>query len=1491
MPRLSKIRIVGCKYDKFRKKHEDSLFDLTRDKEPDHALLTLKNQGGKGVLMQLISQIAIPETKWGKRNGNKLISMFYDQRGILNNYTFHVLLEWKLDETPEKWLITGMCITSVKRNTGSDDEVEENAGLNYFLYAYEHNYSGPYYIENIPVYDKYNKEAASYKAFESFINDNSRDFIRFSKTSTKRYDSSYYNYLRSKGINRSEWEILKEINRVEGGIGEYFSKAVDNSSIFDKLIIPAITQNMKNFLQDEDNTLVDMFKSELSITKNLPQLLGREMDYKNLIFYIDPLIKDAETGIKRSNMLKRNIINGNNLYKALNERFIESENNLDKWLNELEIADKLGDNLAFKKRNLEYACKQWEIESLEIKEKELNADESRLGLDLDNACMEINKYKINELFLHRKELLLDLEKKQLEKSRLIDSLNINDINTEINNIENYIKKKWVETKVKWSNVAANHTSYNKYLQNQIEKLNKEEHKLRQSIGKIDLEINYYEKSKDELAKKENKLAQKHGTFVMSFPNKLLEDLKEKDKSENENIEAIENRIENLEENIKDNRIKNNRLDIQIEAVESDIKKYTKEYNSVRKQERDIQKSIMSVLNLNDNISYSEGWVKSQRNQLIELVNEKEENIMILSRELWENNIDKALNNENFWIANNDIIMLKNEIAKLGIVVQLGTEFLKTENPEKCQKLVNENPSLIYGLIIPGEDDWNTIKRNINTGLLLHNPVPIFIRNNMNKEYMDSFKIVENQGVKLVVDKQKYDIWKKNLIKSEVNINSSMELLKEKVKNIREIINRINLVLDKNSSHILIDIINQTKYDLDEFKTNKSYILDQINKINDELSKQKQDLKQIKKENEITEKNINELCGFIEEKEELDKLSEATKKNRKLVDKLNEDIQNIYQRTSLNNTSILEDEKKYIKWESEIDEYLNQLREVIEDARISTSEDTNESHIMPNYSLADEEIIMYLSLRKKLYSDINSRAVEIKIIDKDIAILGDKISEVEGNLNKSDKEWLSYVIENITITNIKENLYNYEKIEKNTSLELENIRIQKVKTKTRLDERRKTIRDMKEKIKNEYPNKAIIQLKEENLENLEYQTNKDIADNKRYIKEIKQILIDARNKVDENRQLVLDIKSYKELDSNSGKVDKAFLEEVNNNPQHALEKWIQTNKDIRDRMIRDKEEAKKNIDDFYKHVKNKIKDEILRNKILTDIEDLVIDNYQNNSISFNSMKEYFNIEINTIHGDKQKAEEARERWANRAAIHAIKMVNALKEMVSSVVYLNERGYSFPLVKLKGAELLPKHEEDIVIPLRDYFIQCIEGLLKEYDDIDTIEDSTIMKLMNDKVIFSKAVGGRYPKLMVYKMTEKNEFKYAKPRDYYYESWEAINKGEGVMTEGSGGQTLSISTFVIMMLMNYKKRYIGNNNPWTVLMIDNIFGKASGKHVLDPIFEIANQLNFQLIAFAAPEIIKAEISERFPVFWALSIADSEDTMAGSVKGKVIHGGRVIG
>jgi hypothetical protein len=163
-------------------------------------------------------QLLLPETKWGKNNGNKVISMFYDQRNTLHPFTFHVVLEWILDTIPEKRIITGIAVKAVLKNTGSEEE--DKTGLAYFLYTHEHGNEGYFTVENLPLYDESTHSAVDADVVESFIDENKRYFTKYSQSSVRRKDAPYFTYLESLGIYRSEWINLKSINKSEGGAGE-----------------------------------------------------------------------------------------------------------------------------------------------------------------------------------------------------------------------------------------------------------------------------------------------------------------------------------------------------------------------------------------------------------------------------------------------------------------------------------------------------------------------------------------------------------------------------------------------------------------------------------------------------------------------------------------------------------------------------------------------------------------------------------------------------------------------------------------------------------------------------------------------------------------------------------------------------------------------------------------------------------------------------------------------------------------------------------------------------------------------------------------------------------------------------------------------------------------------------------------------------------------------------------------------------------------------
>lgn len=102
-------------------------------------------------MANIIICIYLSETRWGKNNGNKIISTFYDQRGNPHYFTSHVVLEWVLDTTPERRLLTGIAMKPVLKNVNID---EEQTGLYYFLYTYEHDNNGYFTIENLPLYEE-----------------------------------------------------------------------------------------------------------------------------------------------------------------------------------------------------------------------------------------------------------------------------------------------------------------------------------------------------------------------------------------------------------------------------------------------------------------------------------------------------------------------------------------------------------------------------------------------------------------------------------------------------------------------------------------------------------------------------------------------------------------------------------------------------------------------------------------------------------------------------------------------------------------------------------------------------------------------------------------------------------------------------------------------------------------------------------------------------------------------------------------------------------------------------------------------------------------------------------------------------------------------------------------------------------------------------------------------------------------------------------------
>ncbi|MGH4140075.1 hypothetical protein [Clostridium sp.] len=1494
MPRLSKIRIVGNKYDNFKKCYDNTVFDLTRDNDPDHTLITMQNQSGKGVLMQLMSQIVLPNTKWGKNDGNKITGMFLNANKQFSPYTFHVILEWKLDTVPDKWLITGMCVTASKRSSMKEEEKEEKIGIRYFLYTHEHYASDFYTIENLPAYLKEEKKAVPYMEFEDFILKNKRDFRKFSESSAKNTRSEYYQYLEGNGIYRSEWSILKLINKVEGGASDYFSKAKDNKGIFDEYIIPSISENLNNQYEENKDTLKDIFKSNISITKNLPILINREADYKNLLTMLSPLIRDAEAGISYGLRKENSIITGNDLYCTL----MSFQNNItiekEKWVGEKGKTVDRKRELHFEKENLEYAKQnrvkiEYELEKLE-QEKGLDI----VKIEIDDLAKDKKKYEINKTNIPREIDISKRHKKLEEKKRLMSSLNLKDIEQEIMKIDEEIKEKWKVTQASLTETSRKHWAYESFLKAKEEEFKSDIRILKENQSSIRVNLGVFDEAKGKFNKREKELGLEFDAFRMVCPEILMEDVKKEYVEEDKKLLDSKNKISKFEKHINNLNIEKNKIGIQIDNNKEKKEELDKSYSEQKLREEELFLEILDMCRL-ENIeeTYSVGFLQNKVFEIRKTKEIKRVKLNELKKELWENNIDLTLNNKDYWIPNNDIDIIKTKIESLSVKVVYGTQFLASLSEEEQKENLRNCPMLPYSLVIRANKDWDTISKNLSEDLFLRSIVPIYLRTKMEGQAAGgNFKLIRHKGLKFIGNNDAFQQWKESLSKKELEIMEAVKSIESSIDKIDKLINKIENMLVVDSAILLEQRIKDVVIKLDELAIELNTIGSKINDLQEKLTFYNNVKVESEKGIKSLEISIKKLEEFINFKNEIEiKGKQAAKDQEKLIT-VELTLTAVEMEKAENEDKKYLEQSSYEKWKIYVNNKLKDVKEIIEEA--SFKEEDNEqvqTSIQPNYiNLEADDIFIDIEHRKNLSLKIEEKNYQINALSEAIDQLEENIEARLAELKKLDLSWANYIVENLYLDTIELELDSIAKKSEFKNATLIELTSSIGTKKGLIIQINNDIMRSAQKI-NEEHHKTPQLWENLNLEEKGIRLKDNIRGNDKYLKEVEDIIEKLDSRDVEMGRLVSEIKHFEELDSTKGKTSQYQMDKINNNEKNEVDLWIQNYKGINEVINNHTIKAQDNFDQFLEELKRNLKDEILKRKIKEVIgEKINIASFTNNKDSFSSMREHAQKEISRVSNDKFKAEEAKEQWASRAARQSIKIAECLREMVNKMVYVNENNHAFKLIRLKGEELLPKEEEDIKVLLNEYFVECIEKLEKSGVDFDNLEDKTLEAYMSDRMIFSKALRGKYPVLEVYKMTEKNEFLYAKPNNSHYNTWGGINSGDGDSPEGSGGQTLSINTFIIMMLMNYRKKTVGNENPWTVLMLDNPFGNASGSHVLDPVFKIANKLNFQIIAFAAPEIIKTEISERFPIFWALQINEEEEKgKLGSVIGRVVHGGRV--
>ncbi|MGM0500344.1 MAG: hypothetical protein ACQERL_09070 [Bacillota bacterium] len=1489
MPRLSKVRITGNKYDGFQKQHRNSIFDL----ESDHSLFTLQNGSGKGVMLQLISQLLLPGTAWGKRNGNKLEGMFYDRYQVFQPYSFHVVLEWRLDGNEDKKLLTGICISAHKQQSTNDETGK--VGLKYFLYTHQYQGDSRFSLTNLPLYTKSSDQVLEYERMEEFVDQNRADFIRYSKTAVSSLNSEYYQYLSSHGIYRSEWEIMKNINRSEGGLEKYFSQAKDNKALFDQLIIPAVSESISYYNEREKNSLLNIFVDNVKIARNLPELLSRREDLKTLAQMVEPLLSDAEQGLRLKETREMIRERGNNYLRGIADRKTFLENELRRSQREKKKTEGRIKELNFESENLKYVKKMRSLNQLQLKQKKAEQEHQELAEQLKQLEAEELQLKLNQKYLKLEALEVEAATKREKINILKEKTEFKELEAEIRQLKKETAAKIADLNTEIKQSSGGYYSYQKYLEQNLKQLEEQEKNIEQTIRneqQLQLEYEHHEK-KVKAEKKE--LAHFCNPLELETPEYLLQNL------END-IDQINSKLENLEENLKKQQEQQEKLEdkkqqlaVQAAAQETKLENLKAGLKKQKQAEDKLFSQFIKSLNLDKfEEFYSKQWLQQQKNELLKLINDKQESLQELNANKFELQLDLNLNDREYWVASLEQKRLYQMIKKLDIRVYYGSEFL-FELVDDREKYLNDYPLLPYGLVVVYESDWEKIKANITLDEISHFAVPIFINHQLDGSDSElPFKLLTGKEKNFTESKSDFKQWFSGLKNKEAEISQTISILERKLKNLNQLNYQAETMLAEESAAEIKTKIEKEEAELEALQLKIKKYEQKIKNNSEKISGLNNEYQ--KKEKELSEltKNKEKVSDYLEASRDLEQkesryqeaLAEIERLDELLIEKKLEQKKNQKKELSLEND--------YQNWLQAYREFTSSLNEMLseEEALLKSEFKKEELNIAPQkqhprlYDFRQHQVYKnyeeIISLQKKE----EEKEAELKYLEAGLQKLLSEINEVKAELNQLTADWeqRNYDFKNksqlkTALEEIKEQL---KKEAKEAQSLKEEILVRRGQLESMENELEEKAAEIKDRFQRSVQNWEDIDLKIKELE-----IKKELSETRDYLSKLEEMILNYQEKLQTYNNLSNKLEYY-QLEAAKGELNAGIKEELKDSPAAVIESWESDYRSIENKLkaLREKTE-----DNFY-HFKNDVKDVVENITLKNSINEKLLHNFRANDYQYNfemlnSFKEYINNELNTIDRNKKEAEEARLQWAERSAIHVMRLITSMKEMISNMVYHNQRGFAFPLVRLRRDDLLPDDEEEIIAELKEYFLELINKFNREEIDVEQLPDYKLKEFCGDAALFSRALRGRYPVLQVYKMTEKNEFLHARPQDYFYSDWESVIQGKGNGPEGSGGQSLSINAFMMMMLLNYKKQRFDKTNPWTVLFLDNPFGKASASHVLDPIFKIADKLNFQLVAFAAPEIIKTEISERFPVFWALEIVDTEKNQ-GVVKGQVIYGER---
>lgn len=1446
MPSISKIRFTNVVYENGDKRYNDDIFEF----DGENGAVLLENGGGKTVFVQTALQAVIPNVSVSDRKIKTTL--------LLENSPAHIAIEWIINDKPRKYALTAVTMFMKNGEAAS------------YKYVYEYDEGDDESIENMPFVIENEgtvKRASSKDEINEYYTKMAQNRMNANIFTNKK---DYCNYIEDNfKIIPSEWQKIADINGAEGGVEEFFDSCKTTSQLVDNLLIPTVEDALAG---EGTKAFVDIFEKQREHLKKSKQLRNQIKESRTVCDRINEYVNvykdfsDSESALNdRKLMLKavydfeteeRNKnIRKNEANIRENEENIHNEEiyNMKKASYELKILEDKK-NEKYKKYN---DCRE-EYENLkdvyhEILEKHCNLKNAVFKRDIKSTddIAEVEKRKLRDLEQNRE--LADIQAELKENSKKLSG----------------------------------------YFKN-------EENKLNFAKNEISNELSQNKKNLQEL-QNNFKLAEKHNNDLKS------------EKSQNEGqIKVLENDMKKIENALLGNRDKENikdRMDILKRKVE-ELEKNLYEYTNLRNNLKD------EKINENNNL-------KQLRSDLDK---EKEVNLGVAAEiENVETKMEEILNlvkeYKSSWF-NYDKESIYQKQESILAQIETSSEIIRDEK-EKC--IINERISHRYS------DDYKD-SEYFTADFYLERMIKKLREDigyvESGSEYIKKYAKTYDININSLTDTFNY--WPITLITSEGNVSKIVDKIEKLSESIsypviimseKEAKSKITEETSMPFKNVVIPYLWRNNSDKTQFDKWKESILNKASEATkarkdkeNEFNNVSQLLKKVKEFYDYCPfehyKEINKLFKISNEK--IISLHNSILEKEKRIKEIDEKIENINIKEKHDSSEKSIIEGQIVKCLEYIGKYneSNSLKEVVKRLQNEINSFSSELEIFKKdidfiKNKIDEKGKDILEIERsiknlkqdKIYSEVKN--YEAVLSDSSVEVLKSIRQDINDRLNEKNRDRSSIVERIKSLEEKREMLFKqYEDFKKGLEYDIkinddlepkegDEAEIERLSEKIfNLKEPLRKKQDEFDKVKSSYKESegAYNQQKKNYLKDYERIIEFDIS-----CEEISVILEKEKKEIDKKKSVVM--AESKKIQQEKEEIDEvihkfevadaseSFLfhniksyelneeekQKIPYNRISIIEGYIKEYKEILKILNKKKDCVTKEKENFIKFCEDKINDVRLKDMSVSGVR-------TKNTLEDVEKWQYLMNEriiraIEMAENDIREHDKEIQQFINHIHSYLVTVCEELKTIPKKTrIKIDDVWKEVFIFDVPSWE--EKEGQQNISEHIDYIISVLED--DKFKDENNIEDAgkvrkEIEKYLVTKQLLKVVMHDKDIKVKCRKVTNDGKMRSVPV------SWEMSNSW-------SGGEKWSKNMSLFLGILNYtaeKRQHIKpsfNKKHYRSVIVDNPFGKASSEHVLNPVFFIAEQLGFQIIALTAHAEGKF-IRSYFPVVYSLKLRNSKN------------------